>query len=182
MNAAIIPAESSDADLAARLRAGDTSAIEKLYWRHAPDLLRLATGVTGSRDDAEDVVQDVFVGLPRALRHYVESGHFRQWLRRVTARVALSRLRTASRKHEVDLAAVTDQSVNPEAETIPDRLALEQAINALPDSLRTVFVLREIEHYSHTEIAEMLGIRRGTSEIRLYRAIRILRELLRSER
>ena len=71
--------------------------------------------------------------------------------------------------------------MNSDAELIADRLSLERAINALPSLLRTVFVLREIEHYSHEEIAEILGIRRGTSEVRLYRAIRILRTLLQSE-
>jgi RNA polymerase sigma-70 factor (ECF subfamily) len=180
VNTAIIPVDSNDAELAARLRAGDTSAIEGLYWRHAPDLLRLAKGLTGSPEDAEDVVQDVFVGLQRALRHYSESGSFEQWLRRITARVALSKLR--SRKHEVVLTASTESRIDPEAEAIANRLSLERAINALPDPLRTVFVLREIEHYSHNEIAQILGIRRGTSEVRLYRAIRILRELLQSER
>ena len=69
-----------------------------------------------------------------------------------------------------------------EAEAIFARLTLHQAIASLPDPLRTVFVLREIEDYSHNEISQLLGIRRGTSEVRLYRAIRLLRELLRSER
>ena len=62
-----------------------------------------------------------------------------------------------------------------------DRTALEGALRAIPDKLRVVFVLREIEGYTHAEIAELLGIRRGTSEVRLHRAMRALRRQLEVE-
>jgi RNA polymerase sigma factor (sigma-70 family) len=182
LNTAVISAQPSDAQLVERLRTGDTSAIEALYWRHAPGLLRLANNLTDSRDDAEDVVQDVFVGLERALRHYSEAGTFEKWLRRVTARVALSSRRTALRRREVDLGPTLVSHLPTDATFLPDRLSIEWAITALPEHLREVFVLKEVEHYSHTEIGEMLGIRRGTSEVRFFRAIRLLRDQLKSDR
>lgn len=181
MNTATISAEKSDAQLVQRLKAGDTTAIDPLYWRYAPGLLRLASNLTDSRDDAEDVVQDVFVGLERALRHYTEEGSLERWLRRVTVRVALSRQRATRRRREVDLVPTIASPFPNEADSLPDRLMIEKAIAALPDHLREVFVLKELEHYSHSEIGEMLGIRRGTSEVRFFRAIRVLRDQLKSE-
>ncbi len=181
MNTATISADKNDAQLVQRLKAGDAAAIDSLYWRYAPGLVRLASGLTDSRDDAQDVVQDVFVGLERALRHYSEEGNFEGWLRRVTVRVALSRQRMTRRRREVDLAPTLASPLPNEADSLPDRLMIEKAIAALPGHLREVFVLKELEHYSHAEIGEMLGIRRGTSEVRFFRAIRLLRDQLESE-
>jgi RNA polymerase sigma-70 factor, ECF subfamily len=92
----------------------------------------------------------------------------------------LKRLRSRSRRREVPLHNETQDPGVGDRETEAGRLILDEALAALPDDLRVVFVLREIEGYSHAEIAEMLGIRRGTSEVRLFRAIRHLRRLLRT--
>lgn len=181
MNTATIQTEQSDAQLVQRLKAGDTSAIEALYWRYTPGLLRLASRLTDSRDDAEDVVQDVFVGLERALRRYTEEGTFERWLRRVTVRIALSRQRVNRGRREVDFPPNLAAPLQNEADSLAGRLTIEKAIAALPEHLREVFVLKELEHYSHSEIGEMLGIRRGTSEVRFFRAIRRLRDQLKSD-
>jgi RNA polymerase sigma-70 factor (ECF subfamily) len=71
-----------------------------------------------------------------------------------------------------------DEVIALPSEPVIERIALEQAIATLPLSLRQVFVLFEIERYTHAEIAALLEIRRGTSEVRLYRAIRRLRTCL----
>lgn len=75
------------------VRAGDPESLAALYREHGRTLYRLAYRLTGTQEDAEDVVHDVFVGLPEALAHYEERGKFTSWLKRVTARVALIRLR-----------------------------------------------------------------------------------------
>ncbi len=174
------PNEVSDADLAVGARAGDMRSIEALYRRYGTDLLRLAARLTGSVQDGEDVLHDVFVGLPIALRSYSERGTLGAWLRTITSRTALMHMR--SRKHWDDTPVDDVAEHAMSALSALDRITLEDAISALPTSLRIVFVLREIEHYSHAEIGAMLGIRRGTSEVRLHRAIRALRAALRSSR
>jgi RNA polymerase sigma-70 factor (ECF subfamily) len=181
LNRATTPAEKSDADLIERLKRGDKAAIDPLYWRYAPGLLRIASHLTDSSDDAEDVVQDVFVGLERALRRYTEAGNLEPWLRRVTIRVALSKQRISRARGEVDIPLTLASSLPNEADSLPDRMNIERAIAALPNHLREVFVLRELEDYSHAEIAQMLGIRRGTSEVRFFRAIRLLRAQLKRD-
>ena len=169
------PPATPDAAIVARLRRGDLTAVELLFKRYAASLLGLATRITGSPANAEDIVQDVFVGLPVAIRNYAENGQFVAWLHRVTVRTCLMFLRRDQRRNEVSLDE--ERSSNP-SDTMLDRLALEEAINKLPTPLRIVFVLKEIEHYTHAEIASLLGIRKGTSEVRLFRAIRILRTTL----
>ncbi len=169
------PATCDESELIARVRQGDPVALGEVYRRHASGLMGVAQRLTGSRPDAEDVVHDVFVGLPEALERYEERGKLDAWLRRLTVRRALTELRRGRR--DVALEAVTlkwaDHSL--------DRAALEGALRQLPDKLRVVFVLREVEGYTHSEIAEILRIRRGTSEVRLHRAIRALRRLLEVE-
>lgn len=176
---------STEIALIERARAGDPDALGTLYQRHAEPLFRLAFRLLGSAAEAEDLVQDLFVGLPEALRRYEERGALEAWLRRVVVRMALMRFRRDRRRGEValpDPELPGAPSVGASAERLSLRLALAEAIRGLSDSLRTVFVLREVEGYSHAEIAEMLGIRVGTSEVRLHRAIRLLRQTLRNDR
>jgi RNA polymerase sigma-70 factor (ECF subfamily) len=176
------PRTENEGTLVSRLRGGDTSAIEGLYSIHGRGLYGLAYRLTNSRPDAEEIVQDVFVGLPLALRGYAEQGAFGAWLRRIAARLSIDRVRRSSRRREVGLTSAHNPSVSSGAGGVDAREALERALATLPDALRSVFVLKEVEGYSHSEIADLLGIRRGTSEVRLLRAIRRLRQELEDDR
>jgi RNA polymerase sigma-70 factor (ECF subfamily) len=136
--------------------------------------MALAYRLTGSRADAEDVLHDVFLGLPEALRRYEEQGSLTSWLKRVTARVALTRVRSRERSHEVTLADNLPTAASNATDRLADLVA-GSAIDALPEALRVVFVLREIEGYSHAEIAGVLDITPNASEVRMHRAIKSLR-------
>jgi RNA polymerase sigma-70 factor (ECF subfamily) len=168
----------ASSDLIARAREGRPEALEALYLEHGDALMRLAYHLTGSAADAEDVLHDVFLGLPEALARYQERGAFAPWLRRVTVRVALDRLRRIRRRREVPLEGVSEPATSAQDEGLSLRSDLERALRKLPVSLRVVFVLKEIDGQSHLEIAQALGIRIGTSEVRLHRAIRQLRRHL----
>jgi RNA polymerase sigma-70 factor (ECF subfamily) len=161
-------------DLIGLAREGRAEALEAIYREHGDALMRLAYHLTGSRADAEDVLHDVFLGLPEALGRYQERGAFPAWLRRVTARVALTRVRVARRRREVPLEAAADLGLSAH-DVHTNRGDLERAIAKLPATLRAVFVLKEVEGLSHAEVAATLGIRVGTSEVRLHRALRKLR-------
>ena len=165
-------------DVVAAARDGSTAALAELYQRYAALVLRLAYRLSGSRADAEDIAHDVFVGLPEALHRYEERGAFESWLKRVTARVALSRVRRRSARAEVRLA---DSNPDPATSDATDRLALARAIDELPEALRRVFVLHALEGYPHSEVAELLGISTTASQVRLSRALQRLRKRLRTE-
>src|SRR5262245_7352807 len=153
-----------------------SQGIAELYGRYGADLFRLAYRLTGTKEDAEDVVHDVFVGLPEKLERYEERGRLDAWLRRVTARVALMRLRSGRRRQVIRL-----EHVDLPAPSGEPPIDLQAAVDALPINLRSVLVLKEIEGYSHTEIADMLGISAVTSRVRLFRALRKLRRILRGD-
>lgn len=166
--------------LVLRLRAGEEAAITEAYHRFAGGLLTLAFRLTGRADDAEDVVQDLFIGLPEALARYEERGQLVPWLRRIVVRLALMRLRAGRRRSEADLDRAAGTGLSPSASSAQsvDSLALTAALDRLPGDQRAVVVLKVIEGYSHEEIAELLGIRRNASEVRLHRALARLREML----
>jgi RNA polymerase sigma-70 factor (ECF subfamily) len=165
----------SDAKLATDAVRGSPDALAELYSRYARQLLAIAYRLLQRREDAEDVVHDVFVGLPEALRRYQERGSLGPWLRTITARTALMRLREQSARSHVGL----DEAKLPTAQRAPDTtLTIEQALRALSPNLRAVLVLKEIEGFSHAEIAAMLDISVGASEVRLHRALQALRTML----
>jgi RNA polymerase sigma-70 factor (ECF subfamily) len=162
-------------DLLELTRAGDPGALAEVYRQHCSAVHAVAFRLTASAADADDVLQDVFVGLPEALRSFDARGSFAGWLRRVAARTALMRMRRSTRRGEVALAADVPAAPAPDAAA---RVDIERALAALAPGLRVVFVLREVEGYSHAEIAEIIGVRAGTSEVRLHRARQRLRQLL----
>ena len=165
--------------LIARLRAADADALDEVYRREGAVLLRTATWLLGSASDGEDVVQDLFVGLPDAIGSYRGDGELGAWLRAIVVRMALMRLRSERRRREVPAEAAETMPVREDgASAIAARLTLETALRALPDDLRVVFVLKEIEGYAHAEIAMRLGIEVNTAQVRLHRARRALRTLL----
>ena len=176
-----IPVEPSaavdPASLAKQARAGSSRALGDLYRLYGQALFRVAYRLTGSREDAEDVVHDVFVGLPEALERYEERGRLDAWLRRLTARAALMKLRKQRRYAALQL----DEHSASQTAAVGNQ-DLEAAVNALPAALRSVLVLKEIEGYSHAETAEMLGISTVTSRVRLMRAITRLRRMLGGKR
>lgn len=164
----------SDAALAAAAANGDAAALGALYDRFAASLLGAAYRLLMSKVEAEDVVHDVFVGLPEALRRYEERGALGAWLKRVTVRVALTRLR---RRETHPLAELEIAAAAPHRDDDAS-IDVAAALDNLPGGLRAVLVLKEVEGYSHAEIAEMLGISVAASKVRLHRALRALRTML----
>lgn len=162
-----------DAELVRRARAGSMDALAELYDRYAATVYDAALRLLASPADAEDVLHDVFVGLTAALDRYEERGAFGAWVRSIAVRRALMGLRRA-RRHVVGSDPVKDASATDPTR----RIAARDAVAALPDSLRAVFVLKEVEGYSHIEIAEQLGITPRASALRLHRAWKLLRNHL----
>jgi RNA polymerase sigma factor (sigma-70 family) len=152
-------------------------SLEHIFREYGQLVLDVSYRLTGSVSDAEDVLQDVFLALPAALDRYEDRQAFVPWLRRITVRVALRKLRRERGRREVAIDSVAEPSA-PMPSHAGERAAIERAIAALPDGLRAVFVLREVEGYSHAEIAALLDIREGTSQVRHYRAVRLLRAAL----
>lgn len=153
---------------------GDTRGLRQLYDTYADELYTLAARLTGCQADAEDVVHDVFGSLHETIGSFRGHGSLAGWLRTVVVRRALMLLRKRRRKRETSLAKVRDPLVT--SPNVLDHILLEKALSRLPDNLRAVVVLKEIEGYSHREIARQFGIAEGTSAKWLCKAKAMLRK------
>jgi RNA polymerase sigma-70 factor (ECF subfamily) len=178
---ALVPRGSPPTSLAA-LRMGDAAALGAVYQAHAPTLLRTLTAMLGERSEAEDVVHDLFVGLPEAMGRYQERGQFGGWLHRIAVRLAISRLRRRGRRGEVAIEAADGIGHRADGDGLADRITVAAALATLPETLRTVVVLREYEGWPHREIAAYLGITEGAVMTRHCRALQKLRRALEGDR
>jgi RNA polymerase sigma-70 factor (ECF subfamily) len=173
----------SDAVLIGRLgRAGDAHAFDVLYRRHTKALFSTAVRVTGSADVAEDVVHDTWIRAIESFDRFSNRSSFRTWLTGILLNCHRERVREHRREIvEGDLStdAIDDSSGSEplDGERI-EPLDLEAAVAALSPRYREVFVLHDIEGFTHEEIATMLGLVPGTSKSQLARARQRLRELL----
>ncbi len=187
-SAALVTSHPDVADIRETLDAaaiGDRDALGRLFHSHGRQVYRSAFRITRSRADAEDVTQDVFVRLPAMLGGFVRDvGSFDGWLRRVAIRQALMQMRSGRRRRETSVDGVLELVSAPgsASSVVLDRMTLDGALERLSPEHRTVFLLREVEGYGHAEIAELLEISVANSEVRLHRARRQLRELLRGSR
>jgi len=157
---------------------GSREALGGLFRRYAEGVYRVAYRITGTRADAEDTLQDVFVGLPRALSSYREQGRFGGWLRQVTIRTALSRIRGRERRTFEPLDRV-EVPARPGPADALDRIELARALDEMPEAHRIVFLLKEVEGYDHAEIGALLAISPGAARVRLHRAWRFLEARIR---
>lgn len=171
----------NDQTLIARALAGDAAAERALYDAHVDRVYRLAYRFAGSDDLARDFTQDTFIRAFSRLHEFRGESAFSTWLHQVGVSVMLNGMKKVKRlrSSEVDIEyAAAVGATHREAE--PDlKRRLAEAIEALPDGYRTVFLMHDAEGYTHVEIAETLGIQPGTSKAQLSRAREKLRVSLR---
>ena len=142
----------------------------------------LCLRLTGDAGAAEERTQDVFVRAWDKLRSFRGESAFSSWLHRLAVNVVMNELRTTSRRERrVTPMAAPETLERGRGEGTAGgglNIDLERAIATLPEGAREVFVLFDIEGYSHAEIADMTGIAEGTSKAQLFRARHLLREQL----
>ena len=176
----IPPPASSDSEVIHAVLAGDTSQFAILVKRHNQAIFRACRAVLRDDTEAEDAVQAAWVSAFRALATYRGDASFRTWMTRIAVNAASARLRERGRLAEVELVEVDmDQSRNsPERDAFAEELGriLEREIDALPEGMRTVMVLRQVLELSTAETAECLGIAEEAVRVRLHRARRALAE------
>jgi RNA polymerase sigma-70 factor (ECF subfamily) len=166
-----------------RAQQGDQAAFQQLYREHVGRVYALCLRLTGNAAEAEERTQDVFVRAWRKLGSFRGESAFSTWLHRVAVNVVFMERRAARRRWaRVEAVALGAQQGAPLLERGREgpalALDLEQAIAALPDGARQIFVLHDVEGYRHGEIAGLVGIAVGTSKAQLFRARRLLREML----
>lgn len=163
-----------------RSKAGDHEAFRQLYEANVDRIYRLTYRMAGDDDLARDFTQEAFVRAYQRLDQFRGEAAFSTWLHSIAVSVTLNGLRKVqrNRKRERTLEEappLAARSVRAE----PDlKKKLKEAIERLPELYRTVFLMHDLEGYSHGEIAETLDVAEGTSKARLSRARAKLREML----
>jgi RNA polymerase sigma-70 factor (ECF subfamily) len=184
------PTVLSDGEVVARVLAGDISLFEILMRRYNQRLFRVARGILTDDAEAEDVVQEAYMRAFRELANFRGEALFSTWLTRIACHEALARarkrqrlVRLVPRPSEAGDGEPPDppsRAIDPEREMENRQLqkVLREAVDLLPDPLRAVFCLREIEGLSTEETAGALDLTTENVRVRLHRAKRSLRQTL----
>jgi RNA polymerase sigma-70 factor (ECF subfamily) len=187
------PSAYSDEEVVARVLAGETALFEVLMRRYNQRLYRVARAITHDDHEAEDVMQETYVRAFAALGQFEGRAQWSTWVTRIAVNEALARVRRRGRfvSQEAEEAADEAQSAastpsdagrrgGPEASAATREMEafIERAVEELPDSYRTVFVLREVQELSTAETAACLDISEELVKVRLHRARLDLRRRL----
>jgi RNA polymerase sigma-70 factor (ECF subfamily) len=179
--------EQSDNSLVEQVLAGNPASFELLMRRHNERVYRAARSIVRDEGEAEDVMQQAYVKAFTHLRQFNGLARFSTWLTRIAVNEALARVRRRERYEVFDDEKTAGKAVMPnESAGDPEHLAfagelrrlLEWAIDRLPNGMREVFMLREVEGLSTEEAAECLAVSQDVIKTRLSRGRAMLRELL----
>jgi RNA polymerase sigma-70 factor, ECF subfamily len=182
------PATLTDEEIVARVCAGERHLFEQLMRRHNQQVYRAARAVLRDDSETEDVMQDAYVRAYEHLHEFEGRARFSTWLTSIALHEAFARARRRKRFDSLDSAdsPVQDRRVsatpvrNPEQEMSDLEMhgLIEKAVGALPEGLRSVFVLRAVQEMKGAEVAACLGVRETTVKTRLHRARARLQALL----
>jgi RNA polymerase sigma-70 factor (ECF subfamily) len=183
-----------EATLLARMQAGDNDAFEACVRSYCTRLLLVARRILGNEEDARDAVQEAFLSAFKQIGHFKGLSRLGTWLHRIAVNAALGRLRCRQRhpeksiedllphfgegEHQIDPPVPWKAAPEPRLQQQESRELVHRCISQLPDSYRTVLLLRDIEGLDTGETAQMLGTSPGVVKTRLHRARQALRTLL----
>lgn len=166
----------TEAELIEGCLANDRVAQKLLYERYNRAMYTITYRITNDFELANDVLQEAFVKIFRGLPGFRRQSTLGAWIKTIVIRTALSRIKTLH--HHESIENVPENARIDWGGQRLDAEYLEQAIQALPVGYRTVFVLIEIEGYTHQEVADLLSISTGTTKSQLFHAKKRLREAI----
>lgn len=188
------PIDADDAAVVAALRANDPAAYERFVRDQLPRLLVVARRILGNEEDAREAVQEAFLSAFKGLAAFDGGSRLTTWLHRIAVNAALMKLRARKRRPELSLDGLLPRFVDDGHQADPPAAWAERAdvalarketreevrrmIDRLPESYRTVLLLRDIEEVDTEEAARLLGVSVGVVKTRLHRARQALRTLL----
>lgn len=174
----------ADLELARRCQKGDAAAFEELYRQHAGRLYNLAFRMAGSAQEADDLLQEVFLHAHRKLGSFRGDSSLGTWLYRLGMNQCLDYLRGRQARADRAMDSFEDDGVAEPVAPAPavpsaiSRMDLERAIARLPPGCRAAFLLHDVEGFEHQEVARILGVSEGTSKSQVHKARMKLRAML----
>lgn len=169
----------TDTTLIQRAIDGDERAMRQLWSQHAPHIDAVVRRLAGNSDDAADIAQEVWIQIFRALPSWRGDSQFSTWAHRIAVNRTLNALRSVRRIAKIE-TLIEDDTVAVDDDLDRTFLAqsIDEAVQRLSPGARAVFVLHDVEGYTHEEIATELGITSGGSKSQLFKARAKLRRLL----
>lgn len=169
----------TEAQLIRQACEGDGPAVRTLYERYAPRVYAVVRRIAGEDDLAQDYAQEAWIRAIRALPSFRGDARFSTWLHRIAVNSALQALRKADTRTKREAPMPDAVPVDPDNGDVLLSDRLERAMDRLPDGMRQVLILHDVEGYTHEEIGEFLGVTSGTSKSQLFKARAKMREILR---
>ena len=181
--------QDSDDLLVAQLKRGEQAALKDIYDLHGKRVYALCLRLSGDKEIAEDICQEVFVQVWQKIHNFRGDSKFSTWLHSVASNVAISHMRKqkswwrswfgSDEQNEIELEKieVNDEQANHDL----SRSGLDKHIASLPEQARIVFVLFAVEGWRHEEIGKKLNIAVGTSKAQYHRAKKLLQQALNNE-
>lgn len=158
---------------------GDEAALRALWVAHAPRIDAVVRRLVGDPDQAADIAQEVWIQIFRALPTWRGDSQFSTWAHRIAVNRTLNALRTVRRLARIETVMEDDTvAVDDDLDRTFLAQSIDEAVRKLSPGARTVFVLHDVEGYTHEEIAAELGITAGGSKSQLFKARAKLRRLL----
>lgn len=177
----------NEAEVISRCQQGDHDALKEIFDRYHRKVYRVAYGVVRQREDALDIVQEVFIKLFRSIKNFKGKSHFYTYLYRMVMNTAIDHTRKTKRIPSSTIDEDEGFQLSDDAEKRPDRILahkeLEERVKAamekLPPDQKAVLIFREVEGLSYQEIAEAMGCSIGTVMSRLHYGRGKMQEMLR---
>jgi RNA polymerase sigma factor (sigma-70 family) len=165
----------------AEVSAGQVARLGVLFERYHRALFRYFVSMNGDREQAEDLVQEVFFRMLRYRTSYDPAQSFTAWMYQIARNAGVDQLRKRRVAEVVDIDSFTLVSAAPGPEESASRgqdlTLLRRAMEQLPEDKREILVLSRFQGMKHEDIAEVLGCEVGTVKVRVYRAIRALEQI-----
>ena len=180
MNMSETPRQDTERELIRRAAEGDARAIRALYDRYAPRVYAVVRRIAADDDLAQDYAQEAWIRAIRALPTFRGDARFSTWLHRIAVNAALQALRKAETRTRREGPAPAQVPAAPTHSDTLLRKRLEQALATLPEGMRQVLILHDVEGYTHEEIGDVLGVTSGTPKSQLFKARAKMRALLSS--
>jgi RNA polymerase sigma-70 factor (ECF subfamily) len=157
---------------------GDARAIRALYDRYSPRVYAVVRRIAADDDLAQDYAQEAWIRAIRALPTFRGDARFSTWLHRIAVNAALQSLRKLDARSKRETPVSEDVPVAPEHADSLLQKRLQRALDQLPEGMRQVLILHDVEGYTHEEIGDVLGVTSGTSKSQLFKARAKMRSLL----
>ena len=157
---------------------GDAQAMRALYDRYSPRVYAVVRRIAGDEDLAQDYAQEAWIRAIRALPTFRGDARFSTWLHRIAVNAALQALRKSETRRKREGPTPEDLPVAPRHRDSLLQKRLEHALDGLPEGMRRVLILHDVEGYTHEEIGDALGVTAGTSKSQLFKARSKMRVML----